>query len=109
MAKKDQTLQKIVSLLKREFNPSRLYLFGSRAAKTAGPDSDYDFVMVMPKFKRDRMAVWEKCNHLILKECGVLADVFAYSEAEFKRERDEFSSIPETAINTGREIDLGSV
>ena len=105
----DQALQEIVMLLKREFKPSRLYLFGSRAAKTAGPESDFDFVMVVPRFRGDRMVLWEKCNELIRRECGVLADIFVYSEAEFQRAKGEFSSIPETAVNTGREIDLGAV
>jgi DNA polymerase sigma len=109
MTKKDQSLQSIVELLKREFKPSRLFLFGSRAAKTAGSESDFDFVMVLPKYSGDRMLTWEKCNELIRKECGVLADVFTYSENEFKKLKDEFSSIPETAVSTGREIDIGSV
>lgn len=109
MAKKDQTLEKIISLLKREFNPSRLYLFGSRAAKTAGPESDYDFVMVVPRYKGDRMKTWERCRKLIRQQCSARADVFTYSELEFQRERAEFSSMPETAVNTGREIDLGAV
>jgi len=84
-------------------------VFGSRATKTASSDSDFDFVMVVPRFKGDRMVIWEKCNELIRKECGVLADVFVYSESEFQKTAGEFSSIPETAVSTGREIDLGSI
>jgi predicted nucleotidyltransferase len=109
VARKDQTLHKIVRLLKREFNPSRLYFFGSRAAGTWGPDSDYDFVMVVPRYKGDRMKTWEQCRDLIRKECDVPVDVFTYSESEFRMEKDDFNSIPETAVNTGQEIDLGSV
>jgi DNA polymerase sigma len=109
MAKRDQVLQKIISLLKREFNPSRLYLFGSRATRTSGSDSDYDFVMVIPRYRGDRMKTWEKCHELIHNEFGVSADVFTYSETEFKNKvKNEFSSIPETAVATGREIDLGT-
>jgi hypothetical protein len=33
--------------------------------------------------------------------------VWIYSEAEFNDWKDEFSSIPETALNTGKEIELG--
>lgn len=109
MARKDQTLHKIVNLLKREFKPSRLYFFGSRATQTAGPDSDYDFVMVIPGYRGDRMKTWEKCRELIWRECDVAVDVFTYSESEFQREKADFSSIPETAVNTGREIKLGAV
>ena len=107
MVKNDKSLRLIVELLKREFKPSRLFLFGSRAAKSAGSESDYDFVMVLPNYSGDRMLAWEKCNELIRKECGVSADVFTYSESEFKKLTSEFSSIPETALSTGREIDIG--
>ena len=109
MAKKDKSLQSIVELLKREFNPSRLFLFGSQANKTAGSESDYDFVMVLPKYSGDRLQTWEKCNEMIRKECGVLADVFTYSETNFEKLKGEFSSIPETAVNTGQEIDIGAL
>lgn len=64
--------------------------------------------MVVPRYRADRMVTWEKCNELIRKECGVLADVFTYSESEFQKLKDESSSIPETAVHTGQEIDLGS-
>ena len=104
----DQSLQTIVDLLKQEFKPSRLFLFGSRVGGTPASESDYDFVIVVPKYSGDRMATWQRCNELIRKKCGVLADVFIYSEREFGKLREEFSSIPETAVNTGREIDLGS-
>jgi len=106
--KTDQKLQQIIDLLKREYNPSKLFLFGSQSTKTANAESDYDFVMVLPRFTGDRMKTWEHCRELIQKNCGVLADVFTYSEREFNQSIKEFSSIPETAVSTGKEIDLGS-
>src|ERR1700733_11967684 len=108
MAKKDLALQKIVALLKKEFKPSRLYLFGSRANGTAKQKSDYDFVMVLPKFRGDRMVAWERCHDMIFERFGVVADVFIYSDSEFNKYKNEFSSIPETAANTGQELDLGA-
>jgi len=108
MAKKDLTLQKIVALLKKEFKPSRLYLFGSRANGNAKKESDYDFVMVLPKFRGDRMVAWERCHDLIYEQFGILVDVFTYSDSEFNKYKSEFSSIPETAASTGQELDLGA-
>lgn len=108
MAQGDQTLHTIITLLKSEFNPSRLYLFGSRATGTARGESDFDFVMVIPLFAGDRMKNWERCQEIVRRECGVAVDVFTYSEAEFQKLNSEFSSIPETATSTGREIDLGA-
>jgi hypothetical protein len=46
-------------------------------------------------------------RQIVRETAGVSADVFVYDEAEFEEWKEEFSSIPETAINTGKEIDLG--
>jgi len=108
MARADKVVLQITQLLKDEFKPSKLYLFGSRAQGTSHGESDYDFVMVLPGYKGDRMKTWEKCNELIREKLGISADVFAYSEKDFEKSKKEFSSIAETAVNTGREIDLGS-
>jgi predicted nucleotidyltransferase len=108
MAKSNEKLRQITELLKREYNPSKLFLFGSQASKTAGTESDFDFVMVLPRYTGDRMKTWEECRELIQQNCGALADVFTYSECEFNQSIKEFSSIPETALNTGKEIDLGT-
>jgi DNA polymerase sigma len=108
MVKTNKKIQQITDLLKRQYKPSKLFLFGSQASDTATLESDYDFVMVLPQYKGDRMKTWEECRELIRQQCHVDADVFTYSEAEFKKSIKEFSSIPETAINTGKEVDLGS-
>jgi len=42
-------------------------------------------------------------------ECGVLADVFTYSETQFEKLKGEFSSIPETAVSTGQEIAISAL
>lgn len=107
MSQQPFMVNQITELLKNEFNPSKLYLFGSQSQGTARGESDYDFVMILPVFKGDRMEMWEKCHELIFKKLGVSADIFTYSQKQFDLIKGEFSSIPETAINTGREIDLG--
>jgi predicted nucleotidyltransferase len=105
--KVDKKLNQIVEVLKAEFKPSRLFLFGSRANGTSHKDSDYDFVLVVPKDKKSRLDNLAKARELLRKKCEVSADVFVYSQKEFDEWKEEFSSIPETAMNTGREIDLG--
>lgn len=104
-----KTIQEIAKLLKKEFKPAQLYLFGSRATGMAKKDSDFDFVMVVPNFKGDRMKMWERCNDLIQDRLDVLADVFVYSKKEFQEAKNDFNSIPETAVSAGQEIDLGNL
>lgn len=102
----DKNLKKIVEALKKEFHPSRLFLFGSRANGTHRTDSDYDFVLVVPGLK-NRENAEVKARSLLLNEYGISADVFIYNKKDFNEWKDELSSIPETALNTGREFDLG--
>jgi predicted nucleotidyltransferase len=104
---KDPELKVIVESLKDEFKPSRLFLFGSRANGTARADSDYDFVVVVPETKKNRIDNMARAQSAIRKVSKASADVFVYSQEEFDDWKEEFSSIPETALNTGLEIDLG--
>jgi len=41
-------LSEIVTRLAPVYHPERIYLFGSMARGDAGPDSDYDILLVMP-------------------------------------------------------------
>lgn len=88
-----------------EFNPSRLFLFGSRANGIHRPDSDYDLVMVVPGLK-NRLTAEMKARLLVYKATGIPADIFIYNQKDFDDWKDELSSIPETALNTGKEIEL---
>jgi predicted nucleotidyltransferase len=104
--KQDKKLKQIVETLKEEFKPSRMFLFGSRANGTARADSDYDFVLVVPGNKKARFTNMNRAQDLLREKFAISADVFVYSQTEFDDWKDDFSSIPETAVNTGREIDL---
>ena len=55
----DPTLADLLRRLEAAYEPERVYLFGSRARGEAGPDSDYDILLVMrddapPERKRSR-------------------------------------------------------
>jgi uncharacterized protein len=99
-------LNKIVEILKQELNPSRIFLFGSQANGTAHEDSDYDFVVVTKNSTKWSHEARSRLRSLIRNEAHVSADVFVYSEKAFAIWKDEFSSIPEVALNTGRELEL---
>ncbi len=104
----DQVLPKIITSLKRELNPTQLFLYGSRANETAKPGSDYDFVAVIPEFDaKNRYDVMSKLSSKLWQELDVEVQVWVYSQADFDDWKDEFSSIPETALNTGIEVTLG--
>jgi predicted nucleotidyltransferase len=102
---KDETLNSILSVLKPAFNPTKVYLFGSRANGTATTGSDYDLFMVVKDSDlepRDRVL---KARELLWNTPGAV-DLFIYTEAEFEDWKDEFSSIPHTAYTEGLELDF---
>lgn len=108
MYSEDQKLLQIIAYLKKEYKPLRLFLYGSRANGTHRPDSDYDFVMVLSEFdNQKRHQLMSSISSQLWKDLDVAAQVWTYSEASFLDWKDEFSSIPETAVNTGKEIELG--
>lgn len=70
----DQLLAKIVRNLIEAYRPERIYLFGSYARGDAGPDSDYDLLIVVP----DSAPVRQQGSRLayeVLWETGTAADV----------------------------------
>ncbi|MBX2986581.1 MAG: nucleotidyltransferase domain-containing protein [Bdellovibrionaceae bacterium] len=99
-------LKAVVKALREEFAPLRIFLFGSRATGTHRDESDYDFVVVVKKRRGDRADNMLRARRA-LAQLDVKADVFVYSEKEFNDWKNEFSSIPETAVTTGKEITLG--
>lgn len=84
----------------------RIFLFGSLANGSARKDSVYDFLLVVEKTKGSRADNMIRAAKAV-EHIDAKVDVFAYSEREFNEWKDELSSIPEAALNTGQEIDLG--
>jgi uncharacterized protein len=107
MLEKDSDLEKIVHILKDEFHPKKLFLFGSRANGSARVNSDYDFVVVVDNTDKTRVENLIRTRQLF-KNTNISVDAFVYPEVEFNDWKNDFGSIPETAMNTGLEIELGN-
>lgn len=74
---KDPALAKIVRRLVQAYQPERIYLFGSMARGDAGPDSDYDLLVVV-------------------------ADVVVWTHSRFERRKHIVCSLPATVLREGR-------
>jgi predicted nucleotidyltransferase len=105
--KSNQTVNLILEALKQEFNPLRVFMFGSRVIGNSHSESDYDFVLVVKSTDKTRIENMRRARAIVREVAGVSADVFVYDQKEFDEYKDELSSIPETAVNMGRELDLG--
>lgn len=91
-----QMVQRLVAAL----SPERIYLFGSQARGDAGPESDYDLLVViptstLPRYRRDQAAF-----HALLG-IGVAKDVLVFTRDEFERQRQVLCSLPATVEREG--------
>jgi len=97
----DPILAELLRRLAAAYEPDRVYLFGSRARGDAGPDSDYDLLLVVPddarpERKRARLA------YEVLRGTGVGADVIVWTRRDFDARLDVVTSLPATVVREGR-------
>ena len=97
----DPALREIVERLADAYHPLQIYLFGSKARGTAGPDSDYDLLVVMrddapPELKGSELA------YQSLWGVGKAADVLVCPEEWFRSRATVITSLPATVIREGK-------
>lgn len=97
----DLVLAEIVRRLAAAYEPERIYLFGSKARGDAGPDSDYDLMVVVPDDapparRRSRLA------YEALRGTGRAADVLVCTRSSFDSRLHVRASLPATIVSEGR-------
>ncbi len=97
----DPALAEIVRRLVEAYRPERVYLFGSVARGEAGPDSDYDLLLVVPddsppERRRSRLA------YEVLWGTGVAADVLVWTTSQFDSRKHLPASLPATVLREGK-------
>ncbi len=80
----DEKLKALVTDIRRLYHGAKIFLFGSRARGNYGEQSDYDLIIVSPKFAKtdflDRTGtIWRNSDVIIA------ADIFCYTPKEFLR------------------------
>lgn len=96
----DTHLKEIVNRLITEFDPDRIYLFGSRARGDYRGDSDYDLAVVVNDsselpHRRDQSA------YRALGDLPVAVDVLVWTRAEFDDRLRVPSSVPAAIVREG--------
>jgi uncharacterized protein len=82
------------------FDPQQVILFGSHARGTAGPDSDADFLVVMPVTGSRRRKTVE--IDLALAGIGLPKDIIVVTPEEVERYRDVVGTIIYPALREGK-------
>lgn len=98
---RDPVLDEIVRRLVDAFRPERIYLFGSKARGDAGPDSDYDLLVVVgddspPERRRSQLA------YEVLWGAHAAADVVVCTRSYFDARAHLKASLPGTVLREGR-------
>jgi uncharacterized protein len=91
----------IVDRLVQIFRPDRVYLFGSAARGEAGPDSDYDLMIVVPDTipaaMRDTGPAYRALWRL-----SAAVDLLVWTRTEFDSRLHLQASLPSTIQREGR-------
>ena len=101
MANEREHLDVIVQRLRSAYDPEAIYLFGSHARGEAGPDSDYDILVVVadtaPESRRGSRLAYQ-----VLRGTGVAADVIVWTRGYFESRRHLKASLSATVSAEGR-------
>lgn len=99
---KQQAIDEITRRLVEFYNPVRIYLFGSEARGDAGPDSDLDFLVVVPDDAPENK-LHPGAGRRVVLGTGFAKDVVPWRKTDFE-ERAAWvkSSLPATVVREGR-------
>jgi predicted nucleotidyltransferase len=101
LLRSDPKLAEVVRRLVEAYRPERVYLFGSIARGEAGPDSDFDLLLVVPddaqpERRRSRLA------YEALRGTGTAVDVLVCTRSYFDARAHLKASLPGTVLREGR-------
>lgn len=95
-----EKIEEMVRRIVERFHPDQIILFGSYARGQAGPDSDVDFLVVMPvQGSKRKMAVE---IDLALAGMGLPKDIIVVTPEEFERARGIIGTIVYPAVREGK-------
>ena len=97
----DPVLLEVVRRLVEAYHPLRIYLFGSAARGDAGPDSDYDIMVVVPD---DAPRGQQDCEigYRALWDLGLAKDILVWTKTEFEKRLHLRASLPSTIGQGGK-------
>jgi predicted nucleotidyltransferase len=97
----DPVVVEVLRRLVAAYRPERVYLFGSVARGDAGPDSDYDILVVIPDAAAPALHD-ERPAYEALVGTGVAVDVLVYGASDFYGRLPLKASLPSTVAREGR-------
>jgi predicted nucleotidyltransferase len=97
----DSVLSEITDRLVRAYEPERVYLFGSMARGEAGPDSDYDILLVV-RDDAPPEALSARLAYEVLWGLRTSADIHVLPRGKFDSRLRLKASLPATVVREGK-------
>ena len=99
----DPVLAEVVRRLVEAYRPEHIYLFGSVARGDAGPDSDYDLMVVVGDEAPSQM---RDCDlaYRALRGLGIAKDVLVWTRSDFEKRLHLKASLPSTILREGKSL-----
>jgi len=102
----DPVLAEVMRRLVEVYHPLRIYLFGSVARGDAGPDSDYDLMVVVPDETPPELQD-SKLGYRALQGLGIAKDLLVWKQSEFEGRLHLKASLPSTVVREGKLLYAG--
>ena len=101
----EKALDLIRGTLRGSKEPLAIYLFGSRSAGTARPDSDFDILAVVeePEGLKERVALSSLWRGRLARQ-GLDVDILVKTPRELEDYRDKTGSLIHNALQTGKAL-----
>jgi predicted nucleotidyltransferase len=94
-------LDEIVRRLVAAYRPERIYLFGSHARGDAGPDSDFDLLVIVPDDAEPHRRR-SRLGYEALRGTGIATDVLVWTRGYFEGRRTVPASLPALVHREGK-------
>jgi len=85
--RKDKNLHNIYILIKKQINPSKIILFGSKSTGETRPDSDYDILILLKDVKNEREITRKIYFTLLQNNITEPVDIIAVQEEKYAQLR----------------------
>jgi predicted nucleotidyltransferase len=102
----DPVLAEVVRRLVEVYHPLRIYLFGSVARGDAGPDSDYDLMVVVPDETPAELQD-SKLGYRALWGLGIAKDLLVWKQSDFEGRLHLKASLPSAVVREGKLLYAG--
>ena len=97
-----EVIQYLVKRIVEEVHPLRIMVFGSAARDEMGPDSDIDFLVVMPDGTHRRHTA--QFLYRSIRGAGVPFDILVTTPSDLEKHKDNIGLIYRTGLMEGKEV-----